>query len=309
MLARDITRDCELLLALALALFALARAEIVRAEPCPAEAALRERVVRQLDDPTALSSTELAITVEELDGRYRLTLDTEHEGAHGTRVFEGVSCEEVVDAGALLLVLMLDQERSEASSVPAPAPRAALPTPAPAPPRRRAHATLRAAVLGELGYLPRAGVGAELAVGVALRRARIELTGLWLPDVRSEREPDGARVAIGLWTARLGYCQRLLGRRVALFGCLGLELGQAHGQGLGLTQERERTYLWSAGHGGLRASFALGRSFALLLEPALAVPFARRRFVSVDASGAPSERLHTPAPVSGRLAIALEALF
>jgi hypothetical protein len=308
MIARDITRDCETLLALAIALWCIAHATIARAEHCPAEAQLRQRVEAQLGEPNAWSTFAIAIAVEQSERGYRLKLDTERDGAHGTRVFEAASCDEVVDAAALLLTLMVDEARSE----PAP-PTAPVPPPPPPPPRtkphRRARATLQAAALSELGYLPRIGVGAELAVGAAIRDSRIELTGLWLPDVHSKRGDDGARVSIGLWAARLGYCHRLVGQRVALFGCLGMELGRASGQGSGLALQRERSYLWSAGHAALRGSVSLGRGVALLLEPALAVPFARRRFVSVDAQGAPDEVLHTPAPVSGRVAIALEASF
>ncbi len=321
MIARDITRDCERFLALAAALLALGCATLAHADsrtaswpeivPCDAERQVRQRVEQQ--DPAAYTVIGISIQLEQHDHSYRLTLDTERDGNQGTRVFEAGSCGEVVDAAALLLTLMLDEVRSEAPTPaappPPPPPAPTPPPPPPAAPRRRAHAIVQAAALGELGYLPRAGAGAQLAAGVAVQRSRIELTGLWLPDVRSGRGADGARVAIGLWAARLGYCHRLVGRRVALFGCLGLELGRARGQGLDLSQRRDRAYLWSAGYAGLRGSLALGRGVALLLEPGLSVPFERRRFVSIDASGDPSEALHTPAPVSGRLAIAVEASF
>jgi hypothetical protein len=324
--ARDITRDCALVCTLACTLLAGLVPAIVRAEsrggpqrpswpdsagPCRAQDEVKERVERQVG-PSAWLELEIAVAVDEGEGGYRLTLDTERDGVRGSRVFEGTSCAEVSDAAALLVLLMLDETRPSPPPSPEPAPapmRAPVPArPAPAS-TRRAHATLRAAVLGELGSLPRAGLGAELGIGVAFRGSRVELAGLWLPGVKSRRADDGARVEIALWAARLGYCHRLVGRSLALFGCAGLELGRASGTGIDLSQQRDRSYLWSAGHAALRAALALGRGVSLSLEPALAVPLARRRFVSTDADGSFREALHTPAPVSGRVAIALEAAF
>ncbi|HEX5661042.1 MAG TPA: hypothetical protein VFX59_27810 [Polyangiales bacterium] len=324
MIARDITRDCLLFPALVTALLAMTMATIARADsravarpswplaaPCDAEQRVRQRIEQQ--DPAVWTLIRADIRLDEHDRGYRLTLDTERDGVQGTRVFEAPRCADVVDAAVLLLSLMLDEARSEEipppPPPPLPPPAPPPPPPAPAPVERRVRASLKAAALGELGYLPRAGGGLEAALGLAVNASRIELTGLWLPDVRSGRGSDGARVAIGLWAMRLGYCHRLVGSRLALFGCAGLELGRAHGEGLDLTDERDRAFLWSAGHAGLRAALALGGGLALLLEPAVAVPFARRRFVSIDASGSPSEGLHTPATVSGRVAIALEAVF
>ncbi|HEY6878772.1 MAG TPA: hypothetical protein VI299_12170, partial [Polyangiales bacterium] len=252
------------------------------------------------------------IALQPHEAGLRLTLDTERDGQRGARVFEGASCTEVVDAAVLLLTLMLEADAREPAPVeqpPAEQPPAETPPVEQPPSRRRARATVRAAVLGELGYLPRAGLGAELGAGVAFGASQLELNGLWLPAVHSPRHEDGARVAIGLWAVRPGYCHRLFGRGVSLFACAGLELGRATGRGSDLSLQRERAYLWSAGHASVRASVALGRRVSLLLEPALAVPFARRRFVSVDAEGVTRSGLHTPAPVSGRVAIAFQASF
>jgi hypothetical protein len=320
--ARDITRDCALVCALLAAIVpAIVRAESRAvpprapwpdsAGPCRAQDEVRERVERQVG-PSAWLELEVAVTVDEGERGYRLTLDTERDGVRGSRTFEAPSCAEVSDAAALLVLLMLDASPPSSPPSPKPAPE---PAPAPLPARpppastRQARATPRAGALAEFGTLPRASLGAELGVGVAFRNSRVELTGLWLPGVKSGRADDGARVEIALLAARVGYCHRLVGRSLALFGCAGLELGRASGTGIDLSQRRDRAYLWSAGHAALRAALALGRGVSLSLEPALAVPFARRRFVSTDADGTFGEVLHTPAPVSGRVAIALEAVF
>lgn len=320
MIARDITRDCERLLALLVALVVLTLGAIAQADSraspmpgwpetaCDADALVRQRVERQ--DPAAFTRVSASVQVEVVARGFRLTLETERDGENGRRELEAPTCKEVVDAAVLLLMLAVDHAQGEPApplEPPAAFPReVATPARAPSPPARRVRATVAAAALGELGYLPRAGAGAELALGMAIARSQLELRGLWLPPVRSRPGSDGARVAISLWAARLGYCQRLSGRRLALEGCLGLELGRASGAGQDLALQRARAYLWSAGYAGLRLAISLSPKLALTVEPGLAVPFSRRRFVSTDAAGAPNEQLHTPAPVSGRLAIALK---
>jgi hypothetical protein len=168
---------------------------------------------------------------------------------------------------------------------------------------------LRVGALLEAGFLPHPGFGAEGALGLSVGRSRIELSGLWLPPVQSERAREGGRVEVSLWTARAGYCQQIFGERNRIGGCVGVELGQATAQGHELTEVARRTALWSAGVISLRLWSQVHERIGLMLEPGLAVAFTRRRFVS---SGPQDERistLHTPKPTSKRLALGLEWFF
>jgi hypothetical protein len=179
-----------------------------------------------------------------------------------------------------------------------------------APPPRRLQIALSAAPLGESGYLPRVGAGAQLGAALAFGRSRLELAALWLARVRSEPATNGAQVEVGLWTARASYCHDLLGSRaVALFGCLGAELGRASGRGLSLRESSDGHFLWSAAWLSLRVAVALARQLTLYLEPSLALPFDRRRFVSSDANRERSAVLHEPAALSARLALGLQFTF
>jgi hypothetical protein len=64
-----------------------------------------------------------------------------------------------------------------------------------------------------------------------------------------------------------------------------------------------------AGWLALRLSAALTRWLGLSLEPGLALPFARSRFVSSAADGSPLARVHTPRPATARISLSLEARF
>jgi hypothetical protein len=340
MTSRDIIRVCGLLLALhggATLVTSSAHADS-RAEPerawlddapvpteCPTQAQLVQRVESHLGRSLREADPELRLSAryERTPEGYRLTLRTARAGNdalsdRGTREFSGAQCGDLAEAGALLIALSIDPLAVPGAGQPtrpddqtdAPAP-AATETPARADqPERAVRGALRAAGLLDVGYLPRAGAGAELGASVSLRRSRLELTGLWLPSVRSARAADDrARVRVALWAVRASYCQRVLGQRSALSGCAGLELGRASGDGVDLAAAQNKSFAWVAGWLALRASTELRHWLGLSLEPGVAIPFARSRFVSSDAAGATRAVLHTPSPVAARVALSLEALF
>lgn len=305
----------------------------------------REQIVARIESHLGRAlrdadpSLRIQTSYERTQAGYRITLLTAHEGDEdplaiaGRRAFEGASCSDVADAAALLVALGIDPlaAASVPSSTPEPSaagPRARPPSvpsrtagsevgrEPPSAPQTRAAGSLRpglrAGALLDVGYLPRAGVGLELGTGLSSGSSRVELTGLWLPGVSSSRAEAGARVKVSLWALRASYCQRFLASargRLRAAGCAGLELGRASGDGVDLLDARQQRYLWRAGWAALRLSSALTRWLALSIEPGLAVPFARARFVSSDADGAVRSVLHTSRPVSARVALSLEALF
>jgi hypothetical protein len=160
---------------------------------------------------------------------------------------------------------------------------------------------------------------------VSWARSRFSLTGLGLPPVRSERAPDGSRVEVSLWAARLGYCHTLLAAlhslagdsrtapapsaRLTLGACLGLELGSVLGQGVDLRAAKHPRFVWAAGWFAVRVAFALRRHWALSVEPALALAAKRGQFVSSDAQGSVSDELFTPTLFAKRLSLAVELSF
>lgn len=273
---------------------------------CPDRAGVIDRVERQLARPLAEASRTLSAVARitaERDG-YALTLRTERAGESGVRSFRAASCAELADAAALVLVLSLGADEREATQAP-PDPDPRTESEARAPPLR---VLLRAGGMGEYGYLPRIGAGAELGLALRMARQRLELTALWLPPVHSARR-DGARVAVDLWAARAGYCHDLFRRGAALLACTAVEVGRALGRGVDLDESSSEHFVWFAPSLSLRFSADLHRRLALYVDASASVPVVRRRFVSSDADGRRRDVLHTPRALSARLALGLEVSF
>ncbi|MFO0636657.1 MAG: hypothetical protein U0168_27815 [Nannocystaceae bacterium] len=85
---------------------------------------------------------------------------------------------------------------------------------------------LRAALLGEWGFLPGPSGGATLAIGAVWPRIRAELEGLWVAP-RSTRQLDGRSARVQLAGASARVCYRIAVRRVELPACAGLEVAAA----------------------------------------------------------------------------------
>gem|GEM_PF-6568864 len=187
---------------------------------------------------------------------------------------------------------------------------------APAAPPRSRRATrsssiaLRGAALLDAGFLPHAAVGPELGVAlVPSDRLRVELAGFWLPW-RTSAPGDGGRVAVTLWALRPMGCLGLWrSSPLEVDGCVGFELGRARARGSDLSVRREPDWLYRAGWAALRLGARLADRWALLLEPGVAIPLGRPRYVSeATGSGAPSV-LHTASPVAFRSTLALVRRF
>ena len=303
---------------------------------CIVRSDLAQRIEAQLGGPLREADFTFSFSahIERTADGFRLVLVSEHGGQHGERTFEGATCREVSEAAVLLIALSLDDARASqggapAREAPADATQSGASKAAPAQggqataqahDRPRAYGGLGAGALLDVGTLPRAAVGVELGVSLALARSRLALSALGLPAVQSERARDGSRVEVGLWAARLGYCHTLLAMpgasaaarastRASLGACLGFELGKAFGRGIDLRLPEPIRLLWAAGWLAARVSVALDAHWGLSLEPALAMPLQRGRFVSSDAQGAARVTLHTQALVAGRVSLALELSF
>jgi len=309
---------------------------------CLTRSRLEQRIEEQLGGP--LSEADFALSfhaqIERTREGFRLVLVTEQHGQRGERTFEGSTCREVSDAAVLLIALSLDERRArEGESAQAPPPTGTDPsadTPAPSqapapqegmPPHQspRERWDVRATGLLDVGTLPHAAAGFELGVSVSSARSRFSLSGLGLPPVSSEPAPDGSRVEVSLWAARLGYCHTLLAAlgspgsdarsapapstRLTLGACLGFEVGSVLGQGVDLRAAKHPRFVWAAGWCAVRVALALSARWALSVEPALAIAAKRARFVSSDAQGSVSDELFTPALLAKRLSLAVELSF
>lgn len=110
---------------------------------------------------------------------------------------------------------------------------------------RRRGAYARLVGVAGFGALPRADLGALLAVGGLLPRLRLEGALLLLP-AQAATLADGRGAAQGLAAAGVRVCPRFLGPPVELSLCGGLEVGASWGRSIGLTPVRRAVGPWFA---------------------------------------------------------------
>ena len=163
-----------------------------------------------------------------------------------------------------------------------------------------------ASVLGDVGSLPRAALGAEVAIGIDLERARLEAVGTLLPAVEKEIADDRPLGGeIGLLGAGLQGCYLLRWTRGLNGLCAGVEAGRLRGKGFGgsayNTTEDE---LWLAGRLAAFASFAVAGPLSLRFGAEGVFPLRRPEFVLENVGP-----VHQPSAGSLRLTIGLEGLF
>jgi hypothetical protein len=261
-----------------------------------------------LSDP---SPARVFASVRVVEARYEVELRLHDGEDEFRRAFVGDSCEEVAEAIALVVAVLLDpvvsasnvQTRTTADVPPTPVIEAVPlepPTPAaedpiedPAPsiesprrpmPVRRARVRAGLKLVGGGGYGPtNAGFG-ELGATAAVfsERWRVELGGTWTPRrvLRSDDEIggriDGWRVAArGCFVPRVGARDRL-----ELPLCPGFELGQVRGRGLDeLPVTLTASFPWIAVALGQGLWFAPIERLAIGVGLQLAVPLRGGRFL------------------------------
>ena len=220
---------------------------------------------------------------------------------------------------------------SASASAPPTAPPAASPAPAttavPAPPaapppesastRPGASGTtlvaLFAQVGGDVGTLPRAAYAVGGGAALTLGSFRVEGYGIYLPQQATyATAPPNLGTNIHLLAGGLRGCFLPLRGTVEAGGCAGVELGDLRGQGFGPSVPSQ--YLFTPGNGGAlwaattlsgRASWRIARSFALVVDVGVVIPWWRPPFVFENLS----TPLHEAGPVEGRAAIGPEVRF
>jgi hypothetical protein len=207
---------------------------------------------------------------------------------------------------------------------PTPTPKAA-PTPAPsvAPPPEAAPTApgsrgptlfaLFAQVGGDVGTLPRAAFALGAGGAITLGSFRVEGYGLYLPQQAAHPTAlPQLGTNIHLLAGGLRGCFLPLRGSVEAGGCAGIELGDLRGQGFGPSVPSQ--YLFTPSNGGAfwgaatlsgRASWRIARSFALVLDVGVVIPWWRDPFVFENLS----TPLHEAGPVEGRATIGPEVRF
>lgn len=274
---------------------------------CIDAASVPSRVATLVGD-TLLQPLVVELSAAQLDRRWRISIELPNSTS---RTVEGPDCATLTDAVALIVAVHADaiavaERVAPSASVPAPAieedpttvddtPRATPTTPvdrrptssSPAPvvasptasPRTRARAQLGAAVMAELGAMPRNAATFELTAGVSWPHVFVGIGGLSSvgPDARSDDLPGiGARFR--LYSGLVRACAVLPRERFELPVCGTVEVGDLRASGTGLTEPNTLDVVWIAATIGARPRLRLGERFALGLTPEVVVPLRRHRF-------------------------------
>ena len=321
------------------AAFSAHAAELLLAQPSPCaigdELSFRaERALGQsLSTAADLRCTiRIERTAEAFAARLELA-GPSGEGEPRQRSFQASSCEQLTDALALAVVLAVGAAGADARPAtgsvgpPAPSPVAATPgasndggrdataegasTPDAAargglPASRWG---LRAALVGDAGALPGAGLGALLGGSVRWQTFELQALGTYLPSRQASLEGSGGQAIgaeLGLLAGSLLACAPALVRRarLELGACAGAELGVLSGEGNGLSAPRSDSAPWWAVRGDLLARWGLGDGgLALEVLAGAVVPLSRDDFAVADAGRV--RVVHRPAAVTVRASIGL----
>jgi hypothetical protein len=299
---------------------------------CPGARATLDRIESLLgDSPGARERVQARGSVRRSDrGVWELSLETAQSAQRFERSVRAESCEEVTEAGALIIALAIAPNLSsggsqfvelarqpESSESPSPKPPATVaPTPeeparstegarADAESRAKRAAALRvvAAALCDVGTLPRPALGAELGAALSLRPLYVEVVGTVLPDAR-ETIADDRGGDISLLGGGVRVCYAAQGGRLSGRACAGAEFGRLQGTGVGASWSVSQDVFWSAGRVGVAGSYAFSSALALRAGIEALVPVSRPEFILENVGP-----VHQPAAVAGRLAVGLELSF
>ncbi len=312
---------------------------------CPDRGELSFRITRALGKPLEdASATRFEVAVRAIPSGFGATLrvETAEGGALGTpapegglkeRYLQAEDCSQLIDAVSVAVVLALGAlERGAAeNTADRAADDAALEgSPSAASSSARDDTTSSAAVrddpkqptlprsdfttvrpgvfiwmLGDVGSLPSAGLGAGIGAYVAWSRWRVRAHASVMFEQHVDVElPSAANPGadLGLTVGGVALCRstdlQLGAWTLAL--CLGGELGRMSGRGTNVIPERSGGAVWAAPtlDGSARLDLGVGAGLELMLGAVL--PLTRNPFI-IDEIG----RIHQASSLAGRAALGL----
>jgi hypothetical protein len=299
-----------------------ARVQLVWNAPagCPSAESVLADVHRLVGEQPAHGVVARADVLQVAPEHWSVHLSTDVDGTAGERSLDANSCASLATATALILAWTIDPQRALAARVPRPdaagpsspevQPQAAV---LPGLPRSGAHLQVVVAVsaAGNVGMLPGAGLGGQVAVGVLVGPLRLEVAGEdWLVQKINGSGPlanQGARVH-WLDVAARGCFRGRLGSRFELDPCLGGGLAWASSSGVGEDTPYTPGATWGVAVADVLASWRVAGPLALRASVGMAVPFARPNFVVANGAVQPPS-IDKAAPVQGTGTLGLEVRF
>jgi hypothetical protein len=257
---------------------------------CPSSDDVRAEVARLLGGQNHLPAGQEFKASAQVDHAqtWSVSIQTEWAGRSGRRAIEAASCQDVADATALILALVIDPTvvatppmRTHPPAPPSPAspvasPPAAQPQPVPVDFLFGVHAA------GSEGTLPSIDIGLGGSVGMVVRRFRVELRaayGLRRDQIANAAAPAGAYGRFNLFAGTLSACFNLGPEAWAFGPCADAEVGVASAEGFGISESYQAHRLWLATGAGGYAAIALGRHWYVPLHLDILAPIRRPEFV------------------------------
>ncbi len=292
-------------------------------QQCPTRASVLGWVERHLGRPLATVPTQVErveARVRRESMGYQLEIRTFTGDARRSREMEHADCESLAKAASVIIAIALDptsierveldgdseappaeeapgndapptpETQTDESAVPQPAPRPAMVDTRPSPTAPASESSgpltlqLGAALAGQAGPLPRAGLGASL--GVVLRGSRLwgEVYGSYWADQRyAFADLNDAEANLGLWGGGL-QAGIQVGRGPLQWGVVGvgLEMGMLQATATGLDATRSSRSMWIAATVNSRVTLRLGSGLEAVVQVGALTPLRRARYVIED---------------------------
>lgn len=201
-----------------------------------------------------------------------------------TRKLTAASCDEVMVAAAVVVAVLADTADAAAAAKAEPEPTTSAPTPAPSPPPEPPaspsepwHVGLGIELAGD------AGLGPELdwqaRPFLAVTRARLQLRLALQRNSVSVSTSDGT-AETEWWLARSEGCYRVTSAEsIALYPCVGFEVGSVSASGSSTTRPRDEARLVLGPLALARLGIRLADGLSFELDVGLRFPLSRYRFV------------------------------
>jgi hypothetical protein len=304
--------------------------ELVAPEGCGSEAELGASITRRSDrirlDPTSARRLRIQIRADGKLTRVDLEL-IQPSGRPSKRTLRATSCDEALEAAALVAAVSLDPTASAAldpppapetppPKPPPPKPQPPKPPPSPSPPPPAHHEGLVAsfAVVGEVVWrpAPEPMLGAGVVVALMWERnsvlspsIRLRGGGAWARKDFPDREAPGF-VRFRLFSGTLELCPIRLGvPTLAIVPCVFGTGGQLWAAGRQFPRIADKTNPWWVAGGSAVALIQLVGLPEVQLGGRIGW---NQRQDSFTLSG-PSERIHRVRPVSGAFGLGLGFVF
>ena len=289
---------------------------------CPSIDEVRAEVARLLGGPVHLpGGQELkASAIVAHEPTWSVSIQTDLAGRSGRRSIEAASCQDLADATALILALVIDPTvvptppmRSKPSlplpPLPPPPPVPVVPQPAPQKQPLPMDFLFGVQATGSQGTLPSVDLGVGGSVGVVARHVRVELRttyGLRRDQIATVATPADAYGRFNFLASTLVACFNL-GKEALAFGpCAGTEVGVVSAEGFGISKSYQVHRLWLAFGAGGYAAIALGRHVGVPLHLDVLAPIRRPEFVFSDS--VPNRVFQAPA-IGVRASLGIELRF